>query len=149
MQIHLDTGILLRLLHQQATNHAEVRDAVRLVKSRGMITCTSLQNIAEFWNVCTRPATARGGLGLADDETLRRLQALESIVTVLPDPIDLYPRWRSLVTTQVVRGVQVHDARIVAFMMGHSINDLLTLNASDFLRYTQIKVATPANVLVT
>jgi hypothetical protein len=38
------------------------------------------QNLAEFWNVCTRPATARGGLGLSIAETDRRLSVLEPVI---------------------------------------------------------------------
>jgi len=36
----------------------------RRVGKRGIETCFSLQNIAEFWNVCTRPVE-RNGYGLS------------------------------------------------------------------------------------
>ena len=56
----LDTGILLRLLNRQADAHESIRAAVRRLKSDGHECVTSLQNVCEFWNVCTRPATGHG-----------------------------------------------------------------------------------------
>jgi hypothetical protein len=60
-----DTSILLRLLEPSDPQHAVVRTAFRLLRGRGHQGVTSPQNASEFWNVCTRPATARGGFGLS------------------------------------------------------------------------------------
>jgi hypothetical protein len=51
----LDTGILLRVVNRQDALHEVTRLAVRMLKIRGDETVTTLQNISEFWNVCTRP----------------------------------------------------------------------------------------------
>jgi predicted nucleic acid-binding protein len=97
MIVLLDTGILLRLVERNDPLHGSVRAAVRAIKARGDSLSTSAQNIAEFWNVCTRPATARGGLGLSPAETGRRLRLLERIVRIVPDSSAAYPIWRNLV----------------------------------------------------
>ena len=147
MAVLADTGILLRLLDATDPQHALVRQAVRLVRNRGDRLVTSPQNAAEFWNVCTRPATARGGLGLDIPETERRLRIVERVVPVLPDSPGAFPHWRHLVVSLGVRGVQAHDARLVAFMMAHGLTELLTLNAGDFARYPAVRDLTPAAVV--
>jgi predicted nucleic acid-binding protein len=147
MRYLLDTGVLLRLVHRQAALHQQVRQAVRLLKGQGHIVVTTFQNISEFWNVCTRPVESRGGLGLSLDEAGRRLRTIERIVTVLPDSVDAYTRWKELVFAHGVKGVQVHDAKLVAIMSVYGITHLLSLNVADFVRYPQITALTPEQVL--
>jgi predicted nucleic acid-binding protein len=149
MAVLADTGILLRLLEPTDPQHPVIRQAVRLLNRQGNRLVTSPQNVAEFWNVCTRPATARGGLGLTIAGTERRLRIVERIFPVLPDNPAAYPLWRNLVVSLGVMGVQVHDARLVAFMMAQGLMELLTLNAPDFSRYTAVTALTPAAVVGT
>jgi predicted nucleic acid-binding protein len=85
MSYLIDTGILLRFLLRQDSDFAEIRRAVRLLKSRREKMYMTAQTIAEFWNVCTRPVTARGGLGLSIAETKNRLELLERNFLILPD----------------------------------------------------------------
>ncbi len=72
MLILVDSGVLLRLMERADPQHAVIRQAVRTLTGRGDELAAGFQNIAEFWNVCTRPATSRGGLGLDIIETDRR-----------------------------------------------------------------------------
>lgn len=143
MAVLLDTGILLRLLNRDDALHASARTAVRAVKGRGEQTVTCLQNICEFWNVSTRPASARGGLGLSGVQAQSKLRVIERIVQVLPEPAGLYDRWRELILAHQVMGVQVHDARIVASMMLHGVQDIITFNSRDFSRYKSLRVHSP------
>jgi predicted nucleic acid-binding protein len=108
---------------------------------------TSPQNAAEFWNVCTRPASARGGLGLSIAETERRLRIIERLFPVLVDHPAAYAHWRTLIVAHGVMGVQAHDARLVAFMIAHGLTHLFTLNAPDFARYPAIVAIRPADVV--
>lgn len=98
----------------------------------------AVQNVAEFWNVCTRPASARGGLGLSLAETNQRLRLLERIVAVLPDSPAAYQIWRNFVVSLGVVGVQVHDTRLAALMQVHGVTHILTLNTADFARFPAI-----------
>jgi predicted nucleic acid-binding protein len=145
MLVLVDTGILLRLLDRADPEHAAIRRAVRVLKQRGDTPVTVPQNVAEFWNVSTRPTTARGGYGLTVEETAKRLRLLERIVKVLPETANHYPFWKALVVAHAVKGVQVHDARLAAFMQAHGIGHLLTLNGTDFTRYNHITVLAPSD----
>jgi predicted nucleic acid-binding protein len=147
MPFLVDTGILLRLLERSDPQHTLVRQAVRCLRSRSERLVTAPQNAAEFWNVCTRPATARGGLGLSLAETDRRLRLIERLFQVLPDATAAYAIWRQLVAAHSVMGIQVHDARLVAFMVAHGLTHLLTLNVVDFARYPPVTAMTPADVI--
>ena len=100
----------------------------------------------EFWNVWTRPATARGGFGLSVEETQRRLRLIERLLRVLPESPASYSIWKQLVVRHAVLGVQVHDARLVAFMQAHNMTHILTLNP-DFHRYPGITAISPTDLL--
>jgi predicted nucleic acid-binding protein len=143
----LDTGILARLPHRADPLHHAARDALRRLAAGRHTFVTATQNVAEFWNLCTRPAAARGGFGLSVDETRRRLRLLERFVTVLKEPDSAYAKWKALVVAQQVLGKQVHDARLVALMRAYRIKRILTLNASDFVRYDGIEAVTPHDIL--
>lgn len=84
MPILLDTGILLRVPNRDDPHHLAVRLAIRVLKAQGEQTVTTLQNVSEFWNVCTRPASARGGLGLDSGQAEKRLRLLERFLTSEP-----------------------------------------------------------------
>ncbi len=147
MVILADSGILLRLVNPGDPLHATIDAAVTTIRSRGDTLAFALQNAAEFWNVCTRPATARGGLGLGVGEASQRLGLVEASFSLLAELPAVYPLWRQLVVTHAVHGRQVHDARLVALMQAHGIAHILTLNGGDFSRYPGVVVIDPASVL--
>jgi len=147
MRYLLDTNILIRLPHRADPEHQVIRDALRSLREAGHTFVTTRQNAAEFVNVCTRPASARGGLGLSSEETMQRLRLLERGLVVLADPPSAYEKWKSLVVKYGVMGVQVHDARIAETMMSYRIKRILTLNEADFARDAGITAVTPAAVL--
>jgi predicted nucleic acid-binding protein len=143
----VDTNILLRFLLPNDPAYSAIRKAVRILKTRREQVVTTPQNVAEFWNVCTRPTTARGGLGLTIEATERRLRLLERHFPVLPDHPEIYWHWKSLVLNHNVKGVQVHDARLVAWMITHAVTHILTSNVSDFTRYPGITVSAPDDII--
>ncbi len=142
----IDTNILLRLSKKDDPNHAVVQTAVDALTKRGAQLCYAAQNISEFWNVCTRPAS-HNGFGLSIQETDARVQAIELIMTLLPDNEEVYRVWRQLVVRNSVSGVQVHDARLAAAMQVHGISHIVTLNQPDFARYANIRIVHPEMVI--
>jgi predicted nucleic acid-binding protein len=143
MQYLVDTGVWLRLFDRADVEHPFIRDSLRLVRSAGHTLATCPQNIAEFWNVSTRPASARGGYGKTVETTERRVQFIERIATILDETPVAYGQWRSLLAQLQIRGVAVHDARLASMMQTSAISHLITLNPSDFSRYVGIVAVTP------
>jgi predicted nucleic acid-binding protein len=146
MDVLADSGILLRILEPTDPLHASIDQAVRVLHARGDRIVIAPQNVAEFWNVCTRPVMARGGYGLSIAEADRRLKIIEGVFAVLSEPTTTYRFWRSLLITYAVQGKQVHDARLVALMQAQGITHILTLNGSDFARYPGITSIDPASL---
>ncbi len=146
MEILVDTGVLLRLVIRTDPAHAEARNAVRVLKSRGETLVTLTQITAEFWNVCTRPPAARGGYNLSILEAARKLRLVERLFEVRPDSLAVFQEWKRLVVAHSVRGVKVHDTRLVAAMRAHGITHILTFNTDDFKRFSGIIAVDPASV---
>ena len=141
----IDTNILLRISRLEDPQYQIIKIALATLRARSVPLCYSLQNIAEFWNVCTRPAE-RNGYGLAPAETSNLLEYIERTMTFLPDNDRVYSIWRQIVLANNVRGVQVHDARLVAVMLAHGLTQILTLNQPDFARYRDLNVIHPSQL---
>ena len=94
-----------------------------------------------------RPLAANG-LGLTPAHTERLVHHLRTIFPLLPDTEAVFKEWLRLVVAAAVSGRQVHDTRLVAVMLAHSITHILTFNVSDFRRYEPfgITVVHPADV---
>jgi predicted nucleic acid-binding protein len=138
----VDSNVLIFSIQQSHPRHEESIKALEFYLAANETVCVFLQNIAEFWNVCTRPAD-KNGLGLRVEETERRLSGLDPILSLLHDTPAVYPEWRMLVVKYAVKGIQVHDARLVAGMKIHGIDRILTYNPSDFKRYAGITAIHP------
>jgi predicted nucleic acid-binding protein len=138
----VDTNILLRVSKADDPQYGFVRAALDKLFSSGAALYYTSQNLAEFWNVCTRPP-GRNGLGLSTAETDRRARAIESMMALLPDGESVHREWRRLVVAYEVRGVQVHDARLAAAMLVHGIPCVLTLDESDFMRFAGVTAVHP------
>jgi predicted nucleic acid-binding protein len=142
----IDTNILVRLANRHDPLRPTAQRAVRTLRSRGERLCYTSQILGEFWNVSTRPATARGGLGMTIPRTDRRVRLVERHLVLLPDVLPVHEEWRRLLLTHAVTGVQVHDARLVATMRVYQITHLLTFNTADFQRYPGIVAQHPQSV---
>jgi predicted nucleic acid-binding protein len=136
------SNVLIFSIQQGHPWQEESIRAIEAILAADEPVCVFLQNIAEFWNVCTRPAD-KNGLGLTPQETEKRLNGLDSILTVLHDTPAVYSQWRKLVLRHDVKGIQAHDARIAAAMQIHGVTRLLTYNPRDFNRYDGIRAIRP------
>src|SRR5438270_386365 len=92
----VDTNILLRLSKKDDPNYLLVQAAIEALVMEGSELCFTPQNLIEFWNVCTRPAS-HNGFGLSVSETDRLARAIEGTMTLLQDNENIYPEWRRLV----------------------------------------------------
>jgi predicted nucleic acid-binding protein len=141
----LDTNILLRWLKPDDRDYSLVTSAVeRLLRDRTGL-CYTSQNVAEFWNTCTRPL-GQNGYGLSPEQTDHRVRLLEENLRLLPDSLAVHEEWRKLIVAHSVRGVQVHDARLAAAMRVHGVQRILTFNEADFARYPGIEAIHPRTI---
>ncbi len=123
-----------------------MRQCTDLLWEQGADLFYTSQNLAEFWNVCTRPAD-RNGFGFSISEADERAGLIEAKLNFAPDSEATHREWRRIVVADGVSGVQVHDARLVAAMHVHRIENILTLNTKDFRRFSDILVIAPQDVL--
>jgi predicted nucleic acid-binding protein len=140
-----DSNILLRLTKRDHLQYSLMRGAVHTLRQKGMTPAYTLQNMTEFWNASTRPME-RNGFGLTVAETERNARVIERSFIFLADTEAVYREWRRIVVQYGVSGVQVHDARLAAAMYAHGINEILTLNGSDFTRFAGIAAIDPHHI---
>lgn len=145
MKYLLDTNILLRLVELSHPQHKVASEALLALRQQDNTFFILLQNISEFWNVCTRPRD-KNGLGFSIAGADGQLKRFERLFIFLPDTEEVYQNWRELVVKYSVSGAKVHDAKIVASMKAHNIQNLLTFNAKDFKRYSDIVAIEPKDV---
>ncbi len=96
------------------------------------------QVLYEFYAVATRPAAARGGLGIPSEDALNLINRFQTDFTFLNDPVDLFSSWLQVIDQYHTVGVAAHDARLVAFMQRQDVESIFTMNPNDFIRYNDI-----------
>jgi predicted nucleic acid-binding protein len=141
----VDTNILLRMTRRSDPQHQLVDTALAQLAGQGTILHYTHQNIAELWNAMTRPL-ARNGFGLTVVEADREVRVIEAGMSFLPDNASVYREWRRIVLELGVLGVQVHDARLAAAMYVHRVSHILTLNVTDFSRFSGITAVHPGSI---
>jgi predicted nucleic acid-binding protein len=141
----VDTNILLRMTRRSDPQHQLVDTALAELAGQGTIFHYMHQNIAELWNVMTRPIV-RNGFGLTVADAEREVRAIEAGLSFLPDNAAVYREWRRIVLQHSVSGVQVHDARLAAAMYVHRVSHILTLNVTDFGRFSGLTAVHPGNL---
>ncbi|MBC6422044.1 MAG: type II toxin-antitoxin system VapC family toxin [Hormoscilla sp. SP5CHS1] len=127
MPFLIDTNILLRSADPNHPMYADAVNATNILLKRDEEVCIIPQNLIEFWNVYTRPAD-KNGLGHTPEEAAVEVNR------------------ERLVLTYGVRGVNVHDARLVAAMQVHGLTHILTFNNRDFARYAEVTAVHPTDM---
>jgi predicted nucleic acid-binding protein len=86
-------------------------------------------------------------LGLSVAEAQAELARLKQILTLVHDTPLVLTQWEQLINQYQVVGKNGHDARLVAAMKVHGINQFLSFNTQDFARYQGITILSPFDVL--
>ncbi|MBL8293814.1 MAG: PIN domain-containing protein [Bryobacterales bacterium] len=141
----IDTNILLRSVQPSHPLNAVAVRALETLMTKGEPLFVAVQNLAEFWNVATRPVV-NNGLGYTIEEAQAELARIEGFFDVLTENEASYAIWKTLLSLHRVSGVQVHDARLVAVMKAHDMSRIVTLNVSDFARFPDIEAIYPGTV---
>jgi predicted nucleic acid-binding protein len=146
MSVLVDTNVLLRSIEPRHPMQQVAVDSVQLLRQRGELIVLVPQNVYELWAVATRPL-AQNGLGLTPPEAQAEVARFKSLFPVLDDLATIFSTWEQLVVQYQAIGKSAHDARLVAAMLVHGIDQLLTFNKADFARYQPIVVLSPQDVV--
>ncbi len=145
MRVAVDTNVLVYLAGDPSHPIcARTRQRLDDLVGNGHELCIAPHCLMELWCVATKPATANG-LGFSTPQAEAAVsRALAGGFRLLSDPADLLHTWLYLCVKHDVRGRQAFDARLVAWMIGHGIEHVLTYDVGDFKRYPEITIVTAA-----
>ncbi len=141
----VDSNVLLRWVRPNHSDYPAIVSAIDVLLRQSAVLCYTSQNVAEFWNTCTRPVE-RNGYGLSPRDADRTARFFEERLRLLQESPAVHEEWRRLLVSHGVSGVQVHDARLVASMHVHGIKHILTFNKKDFARYPDVEAVHPRHI---
>lgn len=147
MKYLLDSNVLLRMSEQGHKQQAIAISAVHKLKQAAHTLVIVPQVIYEYWVVVTRPSGAANGLGMSSHIANQAIENWLNLYTLEHDPANIFDLWRQLVAQHQVLDKPAHDARLVAALMLHGCDGIVTFNAADFQRYAPLQVLTPEQVL--
>ncbi len=133
-RVMLDTNVLLAATDEGRTEHDQALTIVNDWPARGVALYTSGQIVREYLAVATRPADMNGlGLPLAD--ALANVHAFRGRTSLLAEDAKVSDRLLALLDDVECGGKQIHDANVVATMLVHGIDTIVTINTRDFTRF--------------
>jgi len=133
-RILVDTDVLIAFVNKESSRHEEVKAQLLALQLAGHELIVAPQGLYEFWVVATRPAE-NNGLGKPPLEANELLEQVREAFSLYEDPPGIVDEWQRLCVAYQIVGKRAHDARLVAYMRGHGIDELLTLNREDFRRF--------------
>ena len=146
MKLLLDSNVLLRWADSRAPEYAQCTEAVTRFAQASNIIYVCAQVIIESYVVASRPVEANG-LGFSVAEARQFLSDVEESFPCLPEPSDIGKQWSALMMRYSVMGKPAHDGRIAALMLAHGVTHILTLNPTDFARYSDIITVAPQEIV--
>lgn len=140
-----DTNILTALVQRQSLRYLNARKTLTEIRKGGDAICIVPQSLIEFWAVATRPRDVNG-LGLNAAQALLQVRKFKRYFILYDESGNIFNEWEKLVGKYNILGKNVHDARLVAAMIDHGIDSLITFNDKDFKRFDEIKVISPNKI---
>jgi predicted nucleic acid-binding protein len=144
MAVLLATNVLLRLVQRRQSHSALFTHATNALDARNETMLIAHQSIVEFWSIAKRPIHANG-LGLTIEDAEFELDGLKKLFRVFPE-LPVHEEWQRIVVKYRVSGKNAHDARCVAAMIVHGVDQILTFHLQDFAPCTENSVLNPARV---
>jgi predicted nucleic acid-binding protein len=130
----LDTNVLLSATDKGRDDHRQAMLVFNDLAGRGTTLYTSGQVMREYLAVATRPMGSNG-LGLKEADALANARAFRTRTALLAEDRAVADRLLDLLDQTPCGGKQVHDANVVATMLVHGIDRLITINVTDFTRF--------------
>lgn len=132
----LDTNVLLAATDQGRAVHARALAALNDWPAAGTTLYTSGQILREYLSVATRP-TQQNGFGMTRSDAVSNVRTLRGRLRHLTENEKVADRLLTLLDDIECTGRQIHDANVVATMLVHGIDTVVTINVGDFTRYTE------------
>jgi len=130
----LDTSVLLAATDEGRAEHESAVASLNIWPGSGLVLYTSGQIMREYLAVATRPAD-HNGLGMARAVAVANVRALRTRLHLLVEDEKVSDRLLEVLEAVECTGKQLHDANVVATMLVHGIDTVLTINVSDFKRF--------------
>lgn len=130
----LDTNVLVAATDEGRPEHRSAVEAITRWPAEGVVLYTSGQITREYLTVATR-SVERNGLGLARSAAVANVRALRARLRLLTEDAKVADRLLRLLDEVDCTGKQVHDANIVATMLVHGLETVVTMNIGDFTRF--------------
>jgi predicted nucleic acid-binding protein len=130
----LDTNVLLAATDEGRAEHDQALSIVNDWPGRGTTLYTSGQIMREYLAVATRPAK-KNGLGMRLADALANVRAFRARTSLLGEDGKVADRLLTLLDDIACGGQQIHDANVVATMLVHGIDAIVTINLVDFTRF--------------
>ena len=130
----LDTNVILSATDEGRAEHRQAMVIFNDWAGRGTALYASGQVMREYLAVATRPAD-KNGLGLKQADALANVRAFRTRTSLLVEDGKVADCLLGLLDETRCAGKQVHDANVVATMLVHGIDSLITINLADFTRF--------------
>lgn len=129
----VDTNVLLRARQDKVQHHQEAKSLITKMLNDDVELWISRQIIREYLVQITHPNTF--SIPLTIDEILEDINTMLSLYIVADETQQTTEQLLQLLKEYPTIGKQIHDANIVATMLVHGIDTLLTINIDDMKRF--------------
>lgn len=141
-RVFLDTNVLVAATDRLRAAHHSAVEVLDGWRANGATLYVSGQVLREYLVVVTRPVSANG-LGLDPSDAVDNLRVFRSRVSPVDENTAVQDRLLMLLDQIPGRGKQIHDANLVATMLVHGLDKLVTANPGDFARYRDVIAVLP------
>jgi predicted nucleic acid-binding protein len=141
-RVFLDTNVLLAATDEGRDEHTRAVAILNDWPADGIALYASGQVLREYLCVATREIVDNG-LGLARSDAIANVVAFRDRLSSLDENGKVVDRLLDLLENIDCRGKQAHDANVVATMLVHGVETLVTANEGDFKRFAEHIRITP------
>lgn len=133
-RVVLDTNVLLAATDEERSDHQDAVTSLNEWPASGVVLYTSGQILREYLAVATRPVD-HNGLGMPQPAAVANVRALRGRLRLMAEHDKVTDRLADLLDAVDCTGKQVHDANVVATMLVHGVDTVITSNVEDFARF--------------
>ena len=132
-RIFVDTNVLVFDTQATAPWHVEANQILTAYHTAGAALWIGRQVLREYLVTVSRPQIFSAPLPMAT--LVADVKQFEKLFTIAEDGPAVTMQLLSLLLAVACGGKQIHDANIVATMMAHGVQKVLTHNVADFKRF--------------